>query len=93
MLHYTEVWLDAFCIWLLVGLILPLVLVFVLDFNLILKFHTWMLSKELLNMLVELVIMDYFIVKSLICLLLIFLILIGLVILMIEKAPPVGVFM
>ena len=52
-----------------------------------------MLSKELLNMLVELVIIDYFIVKSLICLLLIFLILIGLVILMIEKAPPVGVFM
>ena len=27
-------------------------------FQLILKFHTWMLSKELLNMLVELVIMD-----------------------------------
>ena len=43
-------------------------------------------------MLVELVIMDYFIVKSLICLLLVFLILIGLVILMIEKAPPVGLF-
>ena len=31
-----------------------------------------MLSKELLNMLVELVIMDYFIVKSLICPLLVF---------------------
>ena len=53
----------------------------------------WMLLKELLNMLVELVIMDYFIVKSLICLLLVFLILIGLVILMIEKVPLVGVFM
>ena len=51
-----------------------------------------MLSKELLNMLVELVIIDYFIAKSLICLLLDFLILIGLVILMIEKAPPVGLF-
>ena len=41
---------------------MPLVLVFVLDFNLIIKFHTKfhtrMLSKELLNMLVELVIMD-----------------------------------
>ena len=52
-----------------------------------------MLSKELLNMSVELVIMDYFIVKSLICLLLVFLILIRLVMLMIEKAPLVGVFM
>ena len=31
-----------------------------------------MLSKELLNMLVELVIMNYFIIKSLICLLLVF---------------------
>ena len=51
-----------------------------------------MLSKELLNMLVELVILDYFIVKSLICLLQVFLILIGLVMLMIEKAPLVGVF-
>ena len=37
--------------------------------------------------------MDYFIVKSLICLLLVSLILIGLVMLMIEKAPLVGVFM
>ena len=36
--------------------------------------------------------MDYFIVKSLICLLLVFLILIGLIMLMIEKAPLVGVF-
>ena len=52
-----------------------------------------MLSKESLNMLVELVIMDYFIVKSLICLLLVSLILIGLVMLMIEKAPLRGVFM
>ena len=52
-----------------------------------------MLSKESLNMLVELVIMDYFIVKSLICLLLVSLILIGLLMLMIEKAPLVGVFM
>ena len=52
-----------------------------------------MLSNELLNMLVELVIMDYFIVKSLICLLLVFLILIELVMLMIEKAPLVGIFM
>ena len=51
-----------------------------------------MLSKELLNMLMELVIMDYFIVKSLICLFLVFLILIGLVMLMIENAPLVGVF-
>ena len=51
-----------------------------------------MLSKESLNMLVEFVIMDYFIAKSLICLLLVFLILIGQVMLMIEKAPPVGVF-
>ena len=38
-------------------------------------------------------IMDYFIANSLICLLLDFLILIGLVMLMIEKAPPMGVFM
>ena len=52
-----------------------------------------MMSKELLNMLVELVIMDYFIVKILICLLLVFLILIELVMLLIEKAPLVGVFM
>ena len=37
--------------------------------------------------------MDYFIAKSLICLLLVFLILIGLVMLMIEKAPLVDVFM
>ena len=37
--------------------------------------------------------MDYFIVKSLICLLLVSLILIELVMLMIEKAPQVGVFM
>ena len=44
-------------------------------------------------MLVELVIMDYFKAKSLICLLLDFLILIGLVMLMIEKAPLVGIFM
>ena len=49
--------------------------------------------KRIINMLVELVIMDYFIVKSLICLLLVSLILIGLVMLMIEKAPLVGVFM
>ena len=42
-------------------------------------------------MLVELVIMDYFIAKSLIYLLLGFLILIGLVMLM--KAPLVGAFM
>ena len=38
-------------------------------------------------------IMDYFIVKSLICHLLVSLILIRLVILMIEKAPLVGIFM
>ena len=38
-------------------------------------------------------IMDYFIVKSLIYLLLVSLILIGMVMLMIEKAPLVGVFM
>ena len=37
--------------------------------------------------------MDYFKAKSLICLLLDFLILIGLVMLMIEKAPLVGIFM
>ena len=52
-----------------------------------------MLSKESLNMLVELVIMNYFIVNSLICLLLVSLILIELVMLMIEKAPLGGVFM
>ena len=44
-------------------------------------------------MLLELVIMEYFIAKSLIWLLLVFLILIGLVMLMIEKAPLVDVFM
>ena len=52
-----------------------------------------MLLKESLNKLVELVIMDCFIEKSQICLLLDFLIQIGLVMLMIEKAPLVGVFM
>ena len=49
--------------------------------------------KRIIKMLVELVIMNYFIVKSLIYLLLGSLILIGLVMLMIEKAPLVGVFM
>ena len=44
-------------------------------------------------MLAELVIMDCSIAKSQICLLLDFLILIGLAMLMIEKAPLVGVFM
>ena len=44
-------------------------------------------------MLLKLVTMDYFIAKSLICLLLGFLILIELVMLMIEKAPLVDVFM
>ena len=49
--------------------------------------------KRIIKYVVELVIMDCFIANSQICLLLDFLILIGLAMPMMEKAPLVGVFM